>query len=213
MTEFVSGEIYFRAKLSAGSQLDFHKKLKSLDDFLQSDSNSEPKGSQSRAVLERLKKTRKLNSTVYDLVVAHEAVTLQQYFAAACDTAKNEAASSAAKITDETIQLQESTDTKIMQHLLQYFSILKEEVNSTRERLVRHSVECNRKKHQAKRLRDIQIFANHLQIETHGGVTIESISLGNPQWLRCGKAVKDNLSDSRLRRSYDLPVYIDDCGQ
>ena len=198
--DFVSGEIYFRSQLSTHFQSEFDEKLCVLDDFLEADANSDLQISQSRAVLNRLRNIRHLNSTVNELTITHDSLTLQQYFEAAGKYALDQIRQSNMRTTAEIAQLQESVDAQVMRHVLEYFSILKKDMNLSRERLDEHSIECNRKKHQAKRLRDIQIFAKHLQIETQGAVSFDLIPTGNPQWTRCGKAVKDNLNKSRLNR-------------
>lgn len=203
---FVSGEIYYQAKLSKCLDLCLEENLKSLHTFLGSDVDSRIQKSQSRTALDRLKSIRRLNSTVYDKALAHDSITLQHYFDATCRSALHEATYHGGRMTAEVAQLQESADTKLMQCILQYFSILKDEMNSTRERLDEHSVNCCRKRHQAKRLRDIQIFSRHLEIETQGAVSCDLIPCGTSQWTRCGKAIKDNLSISRLQR-YDLLIF------
>lgn len=200
LLEFVSGETFFRSKSSTCCNLGLDPKFKPLNDFLESDSSRSHQKSQSRITLERLKSIRHLNSTFYDLSVAHDAIIIQQYLDSTCKCALNEAISSGQKITEETRQLQESNDSKFMERALEYFAILKEEMNSTRSSLNVSSIECNHKKQQAKRLRDMQIYSRHLSIETQGAVSFEAIPIGSPQWKRCRKAVKDNLNMSRLRR-------------
>lgn len=204
--EFVSGETFFRSKPSACCKLGLDPKLKSLNDFLELDSSKSHQKSQGRINLERLKKIIQLNSNFYDLSIAHDSVIIDQYLDSSCKCALNEATSSRQKIEEEMRRLQESTDSKVMVRVLEYFAILKEEMNSTRNSLKISSIECNQKKHQAKRLRDIQIFSRHLSIETQGAVSFETIPLGSIQWKRCQKAVKDNLHTSRLRRCHNLLV-------
>ena len=76
--EFVSGEIYYQAKLSRG--LDSDEKLRPLFTFLESDLDSKIQKTQSRIALDRLKNLRRLNSTFYDAAIAHDSTTLQQYY-------------------------------------------------------------------------------------------------------------------------------------
>lgn len=200
LSEFVSGETFFRSKSLTCCNLGLDQKLKPLNDFLELDSNRSHQQSQSRVTLERLKNIRHLNSTYYDLSVAHDSVIIQQYLDSSCKCALNEAISSGQKITEEMRQLQESSDSKFMERVLEHFAILKEEMNSTRYNLNLSLIDCNHKKQQAKRLRDMQIYSRHLSIETQGAVSFETIFIGSPQWKRCKKAVKDNINMSRLRR-------------
>ena len=198
--EFVSGEIYYQAKLSRGLELGSDEKLRPLFTFLESDVDTKTQKTQSRVALDRLKNLRRLNSTFYDAAIAHDSTTLQQYFDVLCRSALHETTYHSQSMTLGVAQLQESIDTQLMERVLQYFSILKDELNATCERLDEHSVNCTRKKHQAKRLRDIQIFSRHLEIETQGIVTCDLIPAGSSQWARCGKAIKDNLCIPRLQR-------------
>ena len=206
--EFVSGEICYQAKLSRG--LDSDEKLRPLFTFLESDLDSKIQKTQSRIALDRLKNLRRLNSTFYDAAIAHDSTTLQQYFDVLCRSALHEATYHGRRMTVEVAQLQESIDTELMERVLQYFSILKDELNTTCERLDEHSVNCTRKKHHAKRLRDIQIFSKHLEVETQGIVTCDLIPAGSSQWTRCGKAIKDNLCIPRLQR-YNLSTLTLKC--
>jgi hypothetical protein len=204
LSEFVSGETFFRSKLSTCCKLGIDPQLKPLNDFLELDSSRGHQQSQSRITLERLKNIKHLNSTFYDLSVAHDSIILQQYLESTCKCALNEAISSGQKVTEGMRQLQESNDSKFMERVLEYFAILKDEMNSTRNSLNVSSIECNHKKQQAKRLRDMQIYARHLSIETQGAVSFEAIPIGSPQWKRCRKAVKDNLNMTRLRRCFRI---------
>ena len=199
--EFVSGEVFFR---SAGSQnfvkglLQSNKQLANLHSFLGFDANTALQLSQSKKFLDSLKNIRRLNKAVADTAIKHDVEHITQFFETSCKLAREEAGYTMGKTREELVQFQQIADAQIMQLVLQYFAILKEELNATRERLDKDIGEFVIMKQQAKRLRDVQIFSRHLRMETQGKVALEIIDMDSPQAKRCAKAVRENMNKNRL---------------
>ena len=187
-TEYVSGELFFRSAQQRTTFLknvtDKHEKEKELSNllsFLQFDANTALQLSQSKKFLDSLKNIRRLNKAAYDAAVTHDVDHLVAFLEAACQVARDDARYTLGKTHEELIHHQQTADAQIMHLVLQYFAILRDELNSTRERLDKDAVEFHIMKQQAKRLRDVQIFSRHLRMETQGKVCLEVIDVDSPQ--------------------------------
>jgi len=107
------------------------------------------------------------------------------------------------RIMNELLNLQKSSDANLMQLMLQYFNIMKDELIVAKDNLIRHALECNLQKRQAEVLKDMKIFAHYLYLETKGKVSIKSLDSESSQFKRCRKAVQDNVSNVLLDRGYN----------
>ena len=103
-------------------------------------------------------------------------------------------------------QLQESSDAHLMHLVLQYFGILKEELVATRTRLSIDSRESEMQRRQAKILRDVRLFAHHLNYETKGKLNLTVLPQDSTQFKRCKKAVIDNISPNFLADFSEVKV-------
>lgn len=210
MTEFISGEVFFRSakQTSFIKQLLQDKELANLHSFLGFDANTALQLSQSKKFLDSLKNIRRLNKAAYDTAIAHDTEHISQFFDSTCKLAREEAVYVLGRTREELLQFQQAADAQIMQLVLHYFAILKDELNSTRERLDKDIVEFQIMKQQAKRLRDVQIFSRHLRMETQGKVSIEIIDMDSPQAKRCAKAVRENMNRTKLQEMGYMDVKI-----
>jgi len=95
-------------------------------------------------------------------------------------------------------RLQESSDANLMQLVLQYFVVLKEELMATREKLRIDSMDTLLQRRQARVLRDLKLFAHHLYHETKSKVSLSVLAPDSTQYKRCKKAVKDNIGQQLL---------------
>ena len=147
-----------------------------------------------------LRRVRHINSNTYGPALAQDFLILQQFLLSIRNNALDEAKFSSVKIVEEIHLLQKLIDEKLMAKVLDFFSILRSEMSINREKRILHSIDCGRRKRQAKRLRDVIVFSRHLEIETQGAVTFTSIQTDTSQWTRCQKAVAENLSVSGMER-------------
>lgn len=200
MSFSVSGEIFCRSKSPSESPLRLDSRLKELDEFLGADSNSKLQRSLRRQTLEKLRNIRMINATVHQLSHKHDSSVMHQLLDSSCNRVLKEVNLTCSKQAEEIRNLVGAVDAKLMGMALEYFSILREETDSTREKLNENSIECNRRKHEAKRLRDLQIFSKHLESETQGCISFNAVACESSHWKRCGKAVQENVSSSGMLR-------------
>jgi virulence-associated protein VapD len=196
--DHVSGEIFF-SLMKSDFQLEFENEINPLNTFLKSDVNSEDQKVHNNKTLVNLKNIRYMNSLIYDSGNNLDSDTLEQLIISATQNALFEANSLSSKTVEDMVQFQKISDVQTMQLLLLYCSTLKDEMNLNIELLDRDTKANNLRKLQAKKLRDIQIFSRHLKVETQGKVYLNMIASESTQWKRCGKAVKENVSISRLQ--------------
>ena len=169
-------------------------------EFLGADSDSQLQRSLSRQTLKNLRNIRKLDSTVNGLSNSHGSCVMQQLLDSSCDRVQKEVNCSGERLAEEIRNLAGALDAKLMGRTLEYLSMCKNEMGCFREKLTENSVECNRRKHEAKRLRDLHIFSKHLEIETQGCVSFSIVATDSSQWERCRKAVQENVSSPRMLR-------------
>lgn len=180
-------------------QLEFENEINPLNTFLKSDVNNEDQKVHNSKTLVNLKKIRYMNSLIYDSGNNLDSDTLEQLIISATQSIFSEANSLSSKTVEDMVQFQKISDVRTMQLLLMYCSTLKDEMNLNIELSDRDTKANNLRKLQAKKLRDIQIFSRHLKVETQGKVYLNMIASESTQWKRCCKAVKENLSPSRLQ--------------
>ena len=147
-----------------------------------------------------LRRVRILNAGICEPSLAQDSLTLQLFLQSFRNGALDEAKLSSLKMVEEIRFLQKSVDENLMASVLDYFAILQDEMNATREKLILYSADCSRRKREAKRLRDVIIFSRHIKIETQGAVTLTSIQTDTSQWARCQEAVAENLNISGMER-------------
>jgi hypothetical protein len=78
--------------------------------------------------------------------------------------------------------------------VMEYYSVLEKEVLSTRNRLTNEAIEKEIKIKQAIALNNIRTFLCHLNVETNNKILITSLPKESPQFLRCVKAIIENLN-------------------
>lgn len=87
-------------------------------------------------------------------------------------------------------------DTNALQSALDYFSILKKDIEGATEHLRRERSEKDALKKQAKVYRDIMLFSCHLKLETNKKIEITALSTDSAQFIRCMRAVHDNIGQT-----------------
>ena len=206
-TEFVSGEIYFRSKPQS---LKFFENtlLLGLHNFLYCDADKKLQLIQGKRFLDSLRNIRDLHSAIYDKIVHIDNQSLACFIEASCREKVEYFEALLKRAMDDVSRLQYTADAKLMELVLQYFAILKDELNTTRERLHSSFSDGIFLKQQAKKLRDIQIFGKHLNIETKGNVTLEVLDIDSLQYKRCAKAIRENLKESKLLEARFVDISI-----
>eukprot|EP01038_Epipyxis_sp_PR26KG_P010789 gene10789-14486_t len=104
--------------------------------------------------------------------------------------------------------LQNQYDCFMMKSVLQYYSILYEEMKVTRRRLHNEKLEKEIQIMQENSLKNIRLFACHLAVETKGQIGFTLLSNESPQANRCNKAVLDNVLQSFSSEVDDLQSKI-----
>ncbi len=87
-------------------------------------------------------------------------------------------------------------ESQVMQLVLDYFAILKSEVDLNRTKLETNKQDQLVLVNQASVLRDIRLFACHLAVESRGQLGLSMLPLESQQFVRCVKAVVDNVNVS-----------------
>ena len=167
---------------------------------LKSDKCSDTQKSLNEMALVDLRRVRFINSRICEPSADQNSLILQRFLQSFRSSALDEAKFSSFKIIEDISHLQKTVDGMLMDDVLDYFSILKSEMNSNLKKLSLDSADCGRRKRQAKRLRNIVIFSRYIHIETQGAVTLTSIEPDSSQWARCQKAVAENLNISGMER-------------
>ena len=184
----------FRCRSSSGD------KRKQLNCPLKSDKCRDTQNSLIEMALADLRRVRFINFRICEPSTDQNSLILQRFLQSFRNSALDEAKSSSFKMIEDIKLLQKTVDDKLMDDVLDYFSILRREMNSNLKKLSLNSADCGRRKRQAKRLRNVIIFSRNIQIETQGAVTLTSIEPDSSQWARCQKAVAENLNISGMER-------------
>jgi hypothetical protein len=87
-------------------------------------------------------------------------------------------------------------DASLMQWVLQYFAVLREELVDSRMRLKGDDEQYTALSRQSKMHRDLLSFAYRLNIETKGAVSLSAVEQNTSQYTRCRKAVMDSLGNA-----------------
>jgi hypothetical protein len=175
-------------------------KRQSLKGSFTSDEYRDTRNFLAEKSLADLRRVRIFNSGVCEPSLAQDSLNLQLFLQSFRNGTLDEAKLSSLKMVEQIRSLQKSMDENLMASILDYFAILQDEMNATREKLISNSADCSRRKREAKRLRDVIIFSRHVQIETQGAVTFTSIQTDNSQWARCQEAVAENLNTPGMER-------------
>lgn len=88
-----------------------------------------------------------------------------------------------------------------MQCILQYYNIIKKELDSSRIRLLYDRLEKQILIKQAEILYQLRLFSSHLIIETKGKIFFSITSYDSQQYIRCVKAIKDNVNIEKINNS------------
>lgn len=93
-------------------------------------------------------------------------------------------------------KLQKTFEAQAMQSILRYVSVVKEDMDSAKKQLDHERQQKEALKKQALVCRDFLMFCCHLRQETSGRLEITCLPHSSAQFIRCVKAVHDNLGDS-----------------
>lgn len=115
-----------------------------------------------------LRRVRFLNSRICEPSADQNSLILQRFLQSFRNNAFDDAQFSSFKMIEDANLLQKIVDAKLMDDVLDYFSILRSEMNSILKKLSLDSADCGRRKRRAKRLRNVNIYSRYIQIETQG---------------------------------------------
>ena len=105
---------------------------------------------------------------------------------------------------NELTSLQKMFDSRFMQLVLQYYVILRHEMEESRKQLFFERQDKNLAIQHALVLKEIQIFACHIKQESKSAVVLSTLGTETPQFERCAKAVKDNLPSDSFCRVFNV---------
>ncbi len=112
------------------------------------------------------------------------------------------------RLSTELRSQQRNSDQHLMSLVLQYNTLLQQELLQLRDDYLQTALEAQLMRRQAFALREIQIFAHHVNYETKTKVVINSLDESSSQFKRCAKAVKDNISSNLEKYGYgDVHVH------
>ena len=99
-------------------------------------------------------------------------------------------------------RLQQSSDAYAAQLVMQYFSLMKMELEENRKSLYAAALEAKMLKKQARVRRDVMMFSHYMKYETKERIRILRLENDSSQFKRCRKAVNDSLSPLLERKGY-----------
>ncbi len=99
-------------------------------------------------------------------------------------------------------RLQQSSDANAAQVVIQYFNLMKTELEENRKLLYAAALEAEMLKKQARVRRDVMMFSHYLKYETKDRVKVMSLESESSQFKRCRKAVNDSLGPLLKRSGY-----------
>jgi hypothetical protein len=85
-------------------------------------------------------------------------------------------------------------ETGMLQAVLSYFSILKDELVMNRKKLHIHLRNYDKEKYYIDILKDFKMFGLNLCLETNGAIKLHPVAASSQQFDRCVQAVKDNIN-------------------
>lgn len=190
-SKLTSGELFYHASdFGTGGKALYKDVVKEFWDFLEMDSHN--------AVIARsLNKYQKIakhlmrgyelkiqtrETEIVTLVKSTQAIILSQI--------KMLNSVTVAKLS----QYQRLFESSMMQLVLDYFTILKSEVDACKGKNSTDALEQEILMKQAVVLRDIRLFACHLLVESRGQLSLSMLGIDTPQFTRCVKAVTDNVN-------------------
>jgi hypothetical protein len=91
---------------------------------------------------------------------------------------------------------QRQFESTAMQSILTYASVIKRDMLSAKNMLEQESRDKEALKKQAKVCRDFLMFCTHARLESRGKLDITCLAHNTAQFVRCVKAVHDNISDN-----------------
>ena len=110
---------------------------------------------------------------------------------------------------DKLERLRSLNDANLMQLILEYGTICRNEVERSRRLLSNEASAVNDAKEQSKKLHSLFLFAHHIAAESHGVVRLSTLHYDTPASLRCRKAVYDNTRKGYLESLRIDKVHID----
>lgn len=87
-------------------------------------------------------------------------------------------------------------EARALNSMMQYFLVLKQEIESVANQLDTERSEKESLKRQAKVARDILLFNCHLRMESRGKIELSLLHQESAQFQRCVRAVQDNMQSS-----------------
>ena len=168
-----SGELFYRAgcaekSLAEGSSEEFRE-------FLASDSNGEVQAERFAYQLGSLKKIKGLATANFEHAASLEKELCTKGLESIINSHISVMKCKHARITAALDRLQTSHDASMMTLTLQYFDILKKELEENRKVLYSAAREAELLKRQAKVLHDINLFALYLHYETKRKISLQSL--------------------------------------
>lgn len=138
----------------------------------------------------------KRSLTAYELKIEHDVKALALAIEKLKDKVLSAVSSCNCQVGYALERLQADFDTVMMNLVLEYYSILQNEISLTRSRLSDEQREKVVALKQLNVLRNTQLYAAHLKLETRNRCCYTILRQDSPQFQRCGKAVLDNLAQS-----------------
>lgn len=93
-----------------------------------------------------------------------------------------------------------SNESSILQSILSYFAILKEELNASRAVLSHQNADIDCLRRQAKLFKTVKQFALCIGLETKSRITLTALLSDSTQSKRCRKAVTDNVNRGMMEQ-------------
>lgn len=196
----VSGELYYRSgsankALASGTSAEFR-------DFLASDTKSDVQAEMFAYQLDSLKKVKGLATSNFTHAAELEKQLCTNGMECLVKSYLSTMKCKQQRIKAAMERLQTSHDASMMQLTLQYFDVLKKELEENRKSLYASAKEAELLKSQAKVLHDIDLFALYLHYETKRKISVQILESESSQFRRCKKAIKDSVGQNLSKMGY-----------
>jgi hypothetical protein len=143
----------------------------------------------------------KINYEIYLMKLKHHINDIQNIVHSTNDNIITEIKLENEKLKIKIDNLLHHYESHTMQCILQYYNIIKKEFDSSRIRLLYDRLEKQILIKQAEILYQLRLFSSHLIIETKGKIFFSIASYDSQQYIRCVKAIKDNVNIEKITNS------------
>jgi hypothetical protein len=143
----------------------------------------------------------KINYEIYIMKLKHHINDIQNIVHSTNDNIITEIKLENEKLKIKIDDLLHHYESHTMQCILQYYNIIKKELDSSRIRLLYDRLEKQILIKQAEILYQLRLFSSHLIIETKGKIFFSITSYDSQQYIRCVKAIKDNVNIEKINNS------------